>query len=64
MLDYYKRKLEINDFVNMDYQRPPADTGWIVGFTAKKVKVHNLWHDRIFYIKPSNLTLILKSKKK
>ena len=57
MLDYYKRKINLNDNVTMD-QRPWSNCdGRVVGFTAQKVKVYSLSEDRILYIKPSNLTL-------
>ena len=60
-LDYYKRKLDINDYVHMDYQKGTfAQEGRIVGFTPQKVKVYNAYEDKTFYIKPKNLTLITK----
>ncbi len=63
-LDYYKRKLDINDYVNMDYQTGEfANKGRIVGFTSQKVKVYNAYEDKTFYIKPKNLTLIHKEIK-
>lgn len=58
MKDYYNREIKIEDTVNLDYQSPPSDSGVVVGFTAKKVKVYNLYHDRILNIYPQNLTLI------
>ena len=63
-LDYYKTKLDINDYVNMDYQKGEfANKGRIVGFTPQKVKVYNSYEDKTFYIKSKNLTLITKFKK-
>ena len=51
-LDYYKRKLDINDYVHMDYQKGTFAQGRIVGFTPQKVKVYNAYEDKTFYIKP------------
>ena len=62
-LDYYKRKLDINDYVHMDYKTGIfSNRGRIIGFTPQKVKVYNAYEDKTFYIKPKNLTLINKGE--
>ena len=58
MYDYYNRELKINDRVNLDHQHIGASLGRVVGFTAQKVKVYNVYQDKIQNIKPSNMTKI------
>ena len=56
--DFYNREIKLQDRVNLDYQTRNTSTGVVVGFTKQKVKVYNLYEDRILNIKPQNLTII------
>lgn len=57
-LDSYNREIKLDDVVNIDSMYSHKATGVVVGFTAQKVKVYNVYYDRDMIIKPKNLTLI------
>ena len=57
-LDYYNRQIKLEDSVTLDYKAAPHNRGVVVGFTPQKVKVYNLYEDRILIIKPDHLTII------
>ncbi len=57
-LDYYNRPIKLKDNVELDYKAAPLNRGVVVGFTPQKVKVYNLYEDRVLIIKPDHLTII------
>lgn len=57
-LDSYNREIKLGDLVNIDSMYSHKACGEVVGFTAQKVKVYNIYYDRNMIIKPKNLTLM------